>query len=69
MPNRVHIEKTENFIGKDSFDSNLYFAEAIYENLKIYKGALTDLEVKDQFDRDGNKLKPFIIIFIDTYID
>ena len=64
VPNREQIERTENFIGKDSFDSNLYFAEAIYKNLKIYKGALTDLEVKNQFDRDG-KLKPlFVLIFI-----
>ena len=61
MPKK--LERTENFIGKDSFDSDLYFAEALYENLKIYKGALTDLEVKDEFNKDG-KLKFNLLQFL-----
>jgi len=45
--------KKLNFIGKDSHNSSLYMAEAIYEDLKIYKGALTSDEIKAEFNKDG----------------
>jgi len=50
-PNRVVREF--NFIGKDSYDSSLYFAEGAFEHLKVYRGALTDKEIKTDFNMDG----------------
>jgi len=48
-----NAEKKLNFIGKDAHNSSLYMAEAIYEDLKIYKGALTSDEIKAGFNGDG----------------
>ena len=45
-------ERNINFIGKDFHNSNLYMAEAVYENLKIFKGALTPDELKEEYDKD-----------------
>ena len=45
-------ERNMNFIGKDYQNSSLYMAEAVYENLKIYKGALTSDELKKEYDND-----------------
>ncbi len=48
----IKAERNMNFIGKDSHNSNLYMAEAVYENLKIYKGALTPDELKEEYNKD-----------------
>jgi hypothetical protein len=48
-----YAEKKLNFIGKDAHNSSLYMSEAIYEDLKIYKGALTSDEIKAEFNEDG----------------
>ena len=48
-----NAEKKLNFIGKDAHNSSLYMAEAVYEDLKIYKGALTADEIKAEFNEDG----------------
>jgi hypothetical protein len=48
----IKAERNMNFIGKDSHNSNLYMAEAVYENLKIYKGALTPDESKEEYNKD-----------------
>ena len=50
------IERKINFIGKDSHNSSLYMAEATYENLKIYKGALTPNEVKKEYLKYGKEI-------------
>jgi hypothetical protein len=48
-----NAEKNLNFIGKDAHNSSLYMAEAVYEDLKIYKGALTADEIKAELKKDG----------------
>jgi hypothetical protein len=49
-PNKAR--RNMNFIGKDSHNSSLFMAEAVYENLKIYKGALTSDELKEEYNKD-----------------
>ena len=56
MPTPNEVERKINFIGKDYYDSDLYLAEAIYDNLTIYEGALTGDEVKNSFENDGKLL-------------
>jgi hypothetical protein len=46
------VETIFNFIGQDYYNSSLYLAEAIYEELKIYRGALTEVEVKNEFNNE-----------------
>ena len=48
-------QKTElNFIGQDYLNSTLYLADAVYNNLKIYKGAMTTEEITKEFKTDCN---------------
>ncbi len=56
MPTPNEKERKINFIGKDYYDSDLYLAEAIYDNLTIYHGALTGDEAKYSFENDGKLL-------------
>lgn len=53
MPTPNDVKRELNFIGKDYFNSDFYYAEAIYDNLTIYEGALTDDEEKYTFEKDG----------------
>ena len=43
-----------NFIGQDSYKSSEYTADAIYDNLNLYNGALTADEVMTVYRTDGN---------------
>ena len=47
------MNRNVNFIGQDYHNSSLYLAEAVYDDLKIYKGALTLSDVKTRFQNDG----------------
>ena len=47
-----NVKRNINFIGKDFHNSSLYMAEAVFENLKIYKGALTPDELKEEYNKN-----------------
>ena len=52
LPAPIRRQRKLNFIGQDYYNSSLYLAEAIYDNLKVYKGAMTAEEINKEFKTD-----------------
>ena len=44
-----NVLRNHNFIGKTNLDGNQEYAQVVYDDLKIYHGALTNQEVMQQF--------------------
>ena len=60
LPAPIKIDRKLNFIGQDYYNSSLYLAEAIYDNLKVYKGAMTAEEINKEYKTDCKYIKKFL---------
>ena len=50
----IKTKRNFNFVGQDYYNSNEYSADAIYQNLNLYKGALTADEVMTVYQNEGD---------------